>query len=376
MPQILNRLCSIAAALCLASPAISATYDLPPEGEDVIGSVSTVIATFDDTLVDLARRHGVGYEDIVRANPDVNVWVPGDGTEIVIPTRYVLPAGPRRGIVLNLAEYRLYYYPEAADGETPVVMTFPISIGRMDWETPLGNTSVVAKVVNPSWYPPQSIRDEHAADGDPLPRIVPPGPDNPLGKHAMRLGLPGYLIHGTNRPAGVGMRVTHGCLRMFPENIEELFPLVDVKTPVRIVNEPVKMGWSGDTLVMEVHPVLESAPAKTVDEPVEPDAVVDTSAEAVEGEQESGEAVDAVLAETIEFAAPEKSPLTYVTEQFIVATGERSGSLDWQLVEDVVERADGMPVTVGEGAPVVADDSEDGVEVSLVTPTADSALYD
>ncbi len=346
MRSRIARICPLATALLLSTSVTAATYDLPPEGEDVIGSISTVTAAFDDTLVDLARRHGVGYEDIVRANPDVNVWVPGEGTEVVIPTRYVLPAGSRRGVVLNLAEYRLYYFPETADGETPVVMTFPISIGRMDWETPLGTTRVVAKVVNPSWYPPQSIRDEHAADGRPLPRIVPPGPDNPLGGHAMRLGLPGYLIHGTNRPAGVGMRVTHGCLRMFPENIEELFPLVDVNTPVRIVNEPVKIGWSGDTLVMEVHPVLKSAPAQTVDEPAD---------ETSSGDSIDPDSIDPDAGD----AAPEKGPLTYVTEQFIVATGARSGTLDWQLVENVVERADGMPVTVGKGAPVVADDADD-----------------
>ena len=367
---LLTSVFTLTATLAVSASVRAATYELPPEGEDVIGSIATVTASFDDTLVDLARRHGVGYEDIVRANPDVNVWVPGEGTEIVIPTRYVLPAGPRRGVVLNLAEYRLYYYPKTKTGESPVVMTYPISIGRMDWETPLGVTSVVAKVVKPSWYPPQSIRDEHAADGRPLPRIVPPGPDNPLGDHAIRLGLPGYLIHGTNRPAGVGMRVTHGCLRMFPENIDELFPLVGIDTPVRIINEPVKMGWSGDTLVMEVHPVLASAPEETRDEPSPEESVgevapvpVETviSAEADAEEEGATKEGEAVAAAVPEFALPEKSPLTYVTEQYIVATGERRGELDWSLVEDVVERADGMPVTVGTGDPLVAEDAELGV---------------
>jgi L,D-transpeptidase ErfK/SrfK len=188
----------------------------------------------------------------------------------------------------------------------------------MDWETPLGRTQVISKVRNPSWYVPQSVLDEHAADGDPLPRIVPPGPDNPLGKFAMRLGLPGYLIHGTNRPAGVGMRVTHGCVRMFPEDIEYLFTKVDVKTAVRIVNEPIKMGWDGDQLVMEVHPILDVAAPPAVED----DAV------------EEGEV---------------KDPLTYVTEQFIVTTGERAGQLDWHLAEQIVERSDGIPTPVGEG---------------------------
>jgi L,D-transpeptidase ErfK/SrfK len=319
-----NR-CSVL-LLCLCSNALAATYELPLDGSDVVGEITRVTTTFDDTLVDLAREHGIGYQDIVRANPNVNVWVPGEGTEVLIPSRYVLPAGPRTGVVLNLAEYRLYYYPEPQTDEPALVMTFPISIGRMDWETPLGRTTVVSKVTNPSWYPPQSVRDEHAAEGRPLESIVPPGPDNPLGKHAMRLGLPGYLIHGTNRPSGVGMRVTHGCLRMFPEDIRYLFDYVAVKTPVRIINEPVKIGWQGDVLVMESHPVLESAPRQETDEPSPDDVPVETHE-----------------------IANEKNPLTYVTEQYIVATADRAAKLDWSLAEDAVQRSDGMPLTVGTG---------------------------
>jgi L,D-transpeptidase ErfK/SrfK len=313
-------------SLVLVAGVRAEIYELPPAGYDVIGAVSTITAREEDTLVDIARRHGLGYQDIVRANPDVNVWVPGEGTEVVLPTQYVLPPGTRKGVVLNLAEYRLYYYPETKDGETAYVMTYPISIGRMDWETPLGKTTVISKVRNPSWYVPQSVLDEHAADGRPLPRIVPPGPNNPLGKYAMRLGLPGYLIHGTNRPAGVGMRVTHGCVRMFPEDIEFLFGKIDVKTPVRIINEPVKMGWAGDALVMEVHPVLKVA--------APPPEEADT--------EEAGEDV-------LEEVVQTKDPLTYVTEQFIATTAERAGQLDWQLAEQLVERSDGIPVTVGEG---------------------------
>ena len=364
------RLSSLTACVLLlacASDAHTATYELPAEGTDVVGEITTVVARYEDTLVDLARTHGVGYQDIVRANPDVDVWIPGEGTEVVLPTRYILPPGPREGIVLNLAEYRLYYYPEPEAGETPVVMTYPISIGRQDWETPLGQTRVTAMAVNPTWYPPQSVRDEHAAEGRPLARVVPPGPDNPLGSRAMRLGIPGYLIHGTNRPAGVGMRVTHGCVRMFPEDIEYLFDLIAIDTKVRIINVPVKIGWQEDELLIEVHPVLASGP--TTDEPLPPGE--DDSAEA-EGAEETVDAeadqhdaaivtqVDAgsSLAEeevvvvedpaSAESEILERDPLTYVTEQFIAATAERPGQLDWTLVEDVVERADGMPVTAGE----------------------------
>jgi L,D-transpeptidase ErfK/SrfK len=317
--------------LLLANVAEAEIYELPPAGHDVIGALSTITAREEDTLVDIARRHGLGYEDIVRANPDVNVWVPGEGTEVILPTRYVLPSGPRKGVILNLAEYRLYYFPETKEGETAYVMTYPISIGRMDWETPLGRTQVISKVRNPSWYVPQSVLDEHAADGRPLPRIVPPGPDNPLGKFAMRLGLPGYLIHGTNRPAGVGMRVTHGCVRMFPEDIEYLFTKVDVKTAVRIVNEPIKMGWNGDELVIEAHPILAVA-APPVDE---------------------NDAVEEVEVDADELLVSEESltkdPLTYVTEQFIATTGDRAGQLDWYLAEEIVERSDGIPTPVGQG---------------------------
>ncbi|MDJ0813272.1 MAG: L,D-transpeptidase family protein [Woeseiaceae bacterium] len=326
----MNRACgAIAALVCLftlAQPARAEIYELPPEGYDVIGSVATITARHEDTLVDIARRHGLGYHDIVRANPDVNVWLPGAGTEIVLPTQYVLPSGPRKGIVLNLAEYRLYYFPEVRDGETPYVMTYPISIGRMDWETPLGNTTVISKVRNPSWYVPKSVREEHAAEGRPLPAVVPPGPDNPLGEYAMRLGLPGYLIHGTNRPAGVGMRVTHGCVRMFPEDIEFLFGKIDLKTPVRIVNEPVKMGWVGDELVMEVHPVLESA------------------APQAEEDSTTGEVKEVAF----EDLPPVKDPLTYVTEQFIATTADRAGQLDWHLAEELIEHSDGIPMAVGQ----------------------------
>ena len=314
--------------MSVGSPARSEVYELPPDGFDTVGAVATVTARYEDTLVDIARRHGLGYQDIVRANPGVNVWLPGEGAEIVLPTHYVLPPGPREGLVLNLAEYRMYYYPKPKAGAPAYVYVYPMSIGRMDWETPLGRTKIVAMAKNPAWYPPQSVRDEHEADGDPLPRIVPPGPDNPLGSRALRLGIPGYLIHGTNRPAGVGMRVSHGCIRMFPEDIEFLFQHIGVNTPVRIINAPVKMGWDGELLVAEVHPLLES-----------PQPLVEESLQQIEK-------LDADT-EVPETTAPSKDPLTQVTEQFIRATAERAGQLDWDLVEVVVERSDGIPEAVG-----------------------------
>ncbi|HHQ14366.1 MAG TPA: hypothetical protein ENK16_05015, partial [Chromatiales bacterium] len=227
----------------VATPVVAETFILAP-GDDVIGALATIPSVYEDTLPDLGRRYGVGYEEMVRANPDVDVWLPGDGTEILLPTQYVLPRAPRVGIVVNLAEYRLYFF--STRNGIMEVSTFPISIGRMDWSTPLGRAAIVAKVRNPAWYPPASVRREHEAEGDPLPKVVPPGPDNPLGDYAMRLSVPGYLIHGTNKPDGVGMRVSHGCIRMYPEDIASLFPRVALETPVELVNQPYKIGWSGN----------------------------------------------------------------------------------------------------------------------------------
>lgn len=241
----------------LAVVAAAANADrlpIPDDGE-VVGWEGETLTAHEDTLADVARQFKLGHEEIRLANPHVDFWLPGEGARVVLPTRFILPRADRRGIVLNVPEMRLYYYPRDVGPAT--VVTYPVSIGRMNWSTPLGLTRVTAKVRNPGWRPPASIRAEAAARGEPLPEYIPPGPDNPLGAHALRLDLPGYLIHGTNRPYGVGMRVTHGCIRMYPEDIQRLFPEVDVGTPVQIVSQPVKVGWLGDTLFMEVHPPLE-----------------------------------------------------------------------------------------------------------------------
>jgi L,D-transpeptidase ErfK/SrfK len=248
----------LAPAGAVAGPS---EYLLPEDGDNVIGVLTTDFARHEDTLLDIGRRHGVGYEEIMAANPGVDPWLPGEGTEILIPTRFVLPAAPREGLVVNLPEHRLYYYPPAKKGEPRVVRTYPISVGKMDWKTPLGVTKVVSKQERPNWYPPESVRLEHEQKGDPLPKVVPPGPDNPLGEHAMRLGIPGgsYLIHGTNRPAGVGMQVTHGCIRLFPEDIAELYQFVPVNTRVNLVDQTTKVGWYRGTLFVERHAPLEGA---------------------------------------------------------------------------------------------------------------------
>ena len=232
-------------------------FTLTSQEQTVIGDPQIVLAGPEDTFSDLARTYGLGYDDLIAANPGMDPWLPGEGTPVLLPTQYVLPNVPKRGVILNIATKRLFYYPEPADGEQQQVLTFPIGIGRVGWETPLGETTVIAKAKNPSWWVPASVRREHAEMGDPLPSVVPAGPDNPLGTRVLKLDMPGYLIHGTNQPYGVGMRVSHGCVRLYPENIEFLYTLVDIGELVTIMNEPYQMGWKDGVLYFEAHTALE-----------------------------------------------------------------------------------------------------------------------
>jgi len=243
----------------LAVVAVSAgaeTLPVPPSDIDLVGQVRVVVARHEDTLLDIARRGGLGYNEIKMANRGVDPWMPGEGMRVVLPTQRILPDAPREGIVINLPEMRLYYYLPA-QGDFRQVVTYPISIGRFDWRTPLGVTTIAQKVPNPTWTPPESIRIEHAAKGDILPPVVPAGPDNPLGLFALRLGVPGYLIHGTNKPYGIGMRVTHGCLRLYPEDIATLFQQVSPGLRVNFVSQPYKIGQAFGVTYLEVHHPLK-----------------------------------------------------------------------------------------------------------------------
>ena len=301
-------------ALCIlgliqASFALGATYDLPRAEFDLFGYQVEVEADYEDTLIDIARSHGIGQEEILRANPHIDRWLPGASTRVTIPARFILPSAPRDGLVLNLPEMRLYFFPAPEEGVQPQVQTYPVSIGRMDWSTPQGSTTIVSKQENPPWHPPESIREEHAREGDFLPLVVPPGPTNPLGNHALRLGIPGYLIHGTNKEYGVGMRVSHGCIRMLPEDIAQLFSHVQRGTPVHIINQPVKAGWYGGDLFLEVHPPLEEYPM-----------------EAAALEAEANAALDRALS-------------------------KRYASIDAQALENVLARKSGMPEVVSK-API------------------------
>jgi L,D-transpeptidase ErfK/SrfK len=227
----------------------------------VVGAEERTNSTYQDTLLDIARRYSVGYEEIIRANPGVDIWMPGEGTNIVLPSRHILPPGPREGIVVNLAEHRLYYYPKPKKDAKPVVLTYPVSIGDVSRPSPLGETRIVAKEKHPNWYPTAAIRKERIAAGDPLPKVVPPGPDNPLGDFKMRLaaGDGSYEIHGTNNPIAVGMANTYGCITMYPEDVAALFPLVPVGTRVSLINDPIKATYVGGNLLLEAHPAAYNA---------------------------------------------------------------------------------------------------------------------
>lgn len=289
-------------ALILSAPSSALEFPLPPSGEDVIGEVRVIKAQYEDTFADIATANDLGYSEMVSANPGVDPWLPGAGTEIILPTRFILPPGPREGVVINLAEYRLYYFPK----DKSVVYTYPLGVGREGWGSPLGETRITAKIDKPAWYPPASIRKEHAANGDPLPTVVPPGPDNPLGPVKMTLGFNGYLIHGSNKKFGVGMQVSHGCFRMLNNNAVELAKMIPVGTKVRIIDEPYKFGVSGGKVYLEVHPPLR--------EQDKADSVVDKHA--------------ALVNKLLKSNLPDQR------------------RLDWEVVREVVAAEDGLPVDV------------------------------
>ena len=239
------------------APLATHAFEFDPKATGVVGQLQVTTARHEDTLPDLARRFNLGYEEIVRANPAVDPWLPGEGRRIVLPTQFVLPDAPHEGVVVNLAALRLFYFPRPGPDGRRVVYTYPIGIGKVGWETPHGSTTIVSKRRDPWWTPPESVRREHAAKGDALPGRVPPGPDNPLGAYAMNLGWPSYLIHGTNKPAGVGLRASHGCIRMYPEDIAALFDRIPVGTRVAVVNQPLLYRWHGDSLYVQSYPLLE-----------------------------------------------------------------------------------------------------------------------
>jgi L,D-transpeptidase ErfK/SrfK len=246
-------LLSIAAVLPLSIHA--AVYPITPS-TDVVGEMQVAMAKYEDSFITLAAKYNVGFEELVQANPHLDPWIPGADQLVVIPTRYVLPPrSTRKGIIINLAELRLYYF--TPDGSK--VYTYPVGIGRMqmDWKTPLGRLSITQKQENANWYVPQSIKEEARLEGHTLPDFIPPGPDNPMGKHKMRLSNPSYLIHGTNKEVGIGRRVSHGCINMFNDDVAELYRMMPIGTEVNITHQPYKVGWKDQYLWLETHNILE-----------------------------------------------------------------------------------------------------------------------
>ena len=297
-------------SLALAFQTVAATatdFDLPPDGSAVVGADLTITSHYNDTLLDFARRYSLGYDEIIRANPSVDMWLPGEGTPIFLAGQRILPPGPREGIVVNLPEHRLYYYPKAAQSGKRVVITYPVSIGKLGRNTPLGQTRVIAKVKHPSWYPPASIRKEHAEAGDPLPEVVGPGPDNPLGDYKIRLGFGDgtYEIHGTNNPTAVGLAITHGCIRMYPEDVAKLFAQLPVGTVVRLINVPVKVAWINGELQLEAHP-----PVNAQGESFEPD-------------------------------------VDQFSDLLRAAVGDTTVAINWDYAREVLRKANGVIATVG-----------------------------
>lgn len=230
----------------------SMTLVLPAEG-DLVGEIQYSHPEIAETLADVGLRHGIGYNEMVWANPKINPTGPlPTETNLLIPSQYILPPGPRRGLVINLAEYRLYYYPPNDN----VVITMPVGIGREGWTTPLGLTKVTQKQRNPVWRPTAKLQAEAAKRGSLLPDTFPASDANPLGRHILRLGWPTYLIHGTNQHDGVGTRVSAGCIRMMPEDIEYLYELIAVGTSVRVINDPLKFGFDNGSVYIQIYPPL------------------------------------------------------------------------------------------------------------------------
>lgn len=303
-----------APSVVVASEAAPESIDphdfLLTDSQTLIGALATLNSGDTDTLPDIARHFGLGYNDIIRANPSLSPWTPAPGSRVLLPLSFILPDTPHQGITLNLANMRLFYYPKNQPGK---VYTYPIGIGRDGWNTPTGTTRIVAKKANPHWYVPRSIREEHAQKGDPLPAAIGPGPNNPLGFYAMKLGFPRYLIHGTNKPYGIGMQVSHGCVQLYPEDIEALFGNTTVGTTVRIVHQPYLTAWHDGNLYLEANEPLPKW-------------------------------------------SRARPKLKKQLLKDLRKIGEQKGvAVDWAKVERIIERADGIPTPVLEQSPDIGE---------------------
>ncbi|MCB9945357.1 MAG: L,D-transpeptidase family protein [Geminicoccaceae bacterium] len=309
------------------SPPVLATVATP--SGDLLGSITYQVTDDKTVLVEVAQKNDLGILAISAANPGVDIWVPGAERLIVLPTAHILPEVDRRGIVINLAELRLYLF------RGDVVETHAIGVGREGYGTPVGTTQVVRKTKDPTWRPTADTR----ADRPDLPAVVPPGPDNPLGRHAIYLGWPTYLIHGTNKPFGVGRRVSRGCIRMYPEAVADLFGKVGPNTRVQVINEPVKLGWSRGELFIEAHPDIDQ-----LDE----------------------------LEATYSFSL---KPPPDIRQRIIAKAGDAAARIDWDVVEAELMERRGIPAQITRGNTRVAIDDGGERPTTAAVPGAFTGLY-
>ena len=292
----------LSSLLLVSTQTMALTYLIPATNQALIGELQYGSAQPNDTVVTMAERYDVGFNEMENANPHLNmVQGFGTGTVLKIPSQHLLPEQGRKGIVVNLPEMRMYYYPEG----TNEVRTYPIGIGKIGKTIPIAKTTITRKTMNPTWIPTPSIREFNLEQGVILPRIMPPGPDNPLGKYGIYMGIPTYLIHSTIFPESIGRRASFGCVRMYESDIKEFFPAMKKGIPVIIINASVKTGWQNDRLYMEAYKPLEEHVA-------EPDA-----------------------------------SLPGMVHMIIDQTKDQKTLIDWQLVSYINKERDGMPHEIG-----------------------------
>ncbi len=299
----LGKMFFAAAMIWLVSTNLFATgYTAPPANESLIGAVQYTSTGSADSVVTVSQRYDLGYNEIEMANPHLDMGrMFMSGAPLQLPLQHLLPNQPREGIVINLPEMRMYYYPAGSNQ----VFTYPIGIGKIGKTIPIEKTIITRKAMHPTWTPPDDIREFNLEQGIVLPKVMQPGPDNPLGPYAIYLGIPTYLIHSTIFPESIGRRASFGCIRMYESDIKGFFPAVSRGIPVAIINSPVKVGWQDDHLYMEAYPALE----------------------------EHNTAPDASLSGAVRLIA--------------AVTGKQPILVDWQGVSYIAQQRDGIPHEMG-----------------------------
>ena len=377
----------LASILCSPLSAMALSFPLPAPNNDIVGANQTTTIKPGQDLHDVGRSFDIGYDAMVAANPSVNFAKIKKNTQITVPSQFILPPGQRVGIIINVAAKRLYYFPQGQN----VVYTFPIGVGLLGWSTPTGQTQVIEKIKNPVWTVPDSIFQKLAAQGIYLPKQILPGPDDPLGDFALRLAIPGYLIHGTNEPDSIGTRASSGCIRMFPEDIQQLFSVVPTKTPVRLINMPYMAGWNNNQLYLQVYqPPVDavssdqastySALMQTVTSSGKPAPIMpnDTNSiiQQVDSQTANGSAPASAAGNSAAAPTPVNSYLSVKDALTQVTTGQPA-NVNWQQIKVVTAAQSGMPIAVGTAVnpvtPAANPTSESASSSSASTPATNPA---